>query len=305
MTLDNVDSVPGLVDGKANFDAIYNADDPRAYYAELGELGYEIPHHGQPVFRRLLAAEQADRGLQTPQVLDLCCSYGVNAALMTCDLTMDDLIEHYRSPEIEDLSTAELLTVDDAYYSKHRHADAPDVYGLDISDRAVGYAQEIGLLQHGASENLEERAVSPALEEVVTHTDMITVTAGVGYITAKTFTHLLDAVDEPDVPWLAAFVLRQFSYHDIADVLAERGLVTERLVGRTFPQRRFSCDEEQEYTVRHLEESGLDVSGLEADGSFHTEFYLSRPASEVAERPLVDLLPNLVHAQSAADRESV
>ena len=118
-------------------------------------------------------------------------------------------------------------------------------------------------------------------------------TGGVGYITARTFARLFEAGDEKRAPWLAAFTLRRFSYHDIADVLAERGLVTERLVGRTFPQRRFSCDEERDFTLRHLDESGLDVSGREAEGSFHTEFYLSRPAAEVAERPLSELLPDL------------
>ena len=59
------------------------------------------------------------------------------------------------------------------------------------------------------------------------------------------------------------------------------------------PQRRFSCDEERDFTLRHLDESGLDVTGREAEGTFHTEFYLSRPAAEVAERPLSELLPGL------------
>ena len=293
MTIDEVLPTPDMEDGKANFDAIYNGDDPREYYAELGGLGYEIPQHGHQMFSALLAAKRADNNTPPSTILDLCCSYGVNAALLTCDLTMTDLIEHYGSPEVEGLSSAELLAVDKAYYAEHRRADPPTVAGLDISDRAVGYAEQVGLLEHGAVENLERDAVSAELAQVVAKADMITVTGGVGYITAETFARLYEATEGDNIPWLAAFTLRRYSYHDIADVLAERGLVTERLTGRTFPQRRFSCDEEQEFTLRHLDESGLDVTGREAEGVFHTEFYLSRPAEEVAERSLAELIPEL------------
>lgn len=295
MTIDDELSTSDLKDGKANFDTIYNGDDPREYYAELGSLGYEIPHHGQQVFSSLLTARQDPAGDADGEVkvLDLCCSYGVNAALLTCDLTMADLEEHYRSPAVADLSYQEMLALDREYFAEHRLDGSPTVSGLDISDRAIGYAQEVGLLDHGAVENLEEDPASPELARLISETDMITVTGGVGYITAKTFGHLVEAADADHLPWLAAFTLRRFSYHDIADVLAEQGLVTERLVGRTFPQRRFSCQEEQEFTLRHLDESGLDPSGREAEGSFHTEFYLSRPAAEVAECSLAELLPEL------------
>ncbi|MDQ2724504.1 MAG: hypothetical protein M3Y36_03305, partial [Actinomycetota bacterium] len=272
MTIDEVLPTPDLEDGKANFDSVYNGDDPREYYEELGNLGYEIPHHGQQVFSALLEAQAAERGDTTPPtVLDLCCSYGIIGALLRCDLSMADLVSHYRDPAVADLSAQELSAVDRDYYADHLVSDPPTIAGLDVSDRAIGYAQKVGLLQHGAAENLEESAPSPDLAGVVADADLITVTGGVGYITAKTFAHLYDASDGGKAPWFAAFTLRRFSYHDIADVLAERGLVTERLIGRTFPQRRFSCDEERDFTLRHLDESGLDVTGKEADGSFHTE----------------------------------
>lgn len=297
MTIEEVLPNPDLEDGKANFDSVYNGDDPREYYEELGSLGYEIPHHGQQVFSALLDAQAAERGNATPTVLDLCCSYGVNAALLRCDLSMADLVDHYRDTDVVDLSAEKLTEVDRAYYADHLLSDPPTIAGLDISDRAIGYAQKVGLLQHGAAENLEDSPPSSELARVVAEADLITVTGGVGYITAKTFARLFDASDHSETPWLAAFTLRRFSYHDIADVLAERGLVTERLIGRTFPQRRFSCDEERDFTLRHLDESGLDVTGKEAEGSFHTEFYLSRPAAEVAERPLTELLGDLAAGQ--------
>jgi len=296
MTIDDLAPNPDLADGTANFDAIYNGHDPRAYFVELGRLDYEIPHHGQGVFAAVLAARRRKSGGAEP-VLDLCCSYGVNAALMTTDLTMADIAQHYRSPEVSRLGAEEMAVLDEGYYARHRIDDPPTVAGLDISPRAIDYARRVGLLAHGSVENLEESPPSPPLADVVASTGVITVTGGVGYITARTYGHLYDACGE-SVPWLAAFALRRFSFHDIADVLAERGLVTERLMGRTFPQRRFASDEERDFTLRHLDEAGLDIAGREADGRFHTDFYLSRPAAEVAERPLSELLgePNIVAA---------
>jgi hypothetical protein len=42
------------IPGKANFDDIYVAPDPRLYYRSLGELDYVVPHHGQKVFQQVL-----------------------------------------------------------------------------------------------------------------------------------------------------------------------------------------------------------------------------------------------------------
>lgn len=288
MTLDDAAPAP-LTDGwKANFDDIYAQPDPRRYLAELGTLDYQIPHHGQQVFGALLNARPQPSG-GTPTVLDLCCSYGINAALLTCDVSLADLEQHYA--ECATLAPDEMVEVDRAWYEEHRRADAPRVAGLDVSQQAVEYGERVGLLHPGAAENLEQDAASTELAAVVADTDLITVTGGVGYITTATFEHLLAQTGDGAPPWVAAFVLRQLSYHDIADVLAEHGLVTERLAGRTFAQRRFASADEQEFTLRHLDESGLETEGLEADGVLHTEFYLSRTAAEVAAQPLASLVP--------------
>ncbi|MGH3416014.1 MAG: hypothetical protein ACRDTP_07995 [Mycobacteriales bacterium] len=289
MTLDDTAPTTTLTDGwKANFDDIYDQPDPRRYLAELGKLGYGIPHHGQQLFGALLAARPTAFA-EPPVVLDLCCSYGINAALMTCDVSLDDLEQHYAA--CAELSPEDLVETDRSWYAEHRLADAPVVAGLDVSEQAVAYGEKVGLLQPGVVENLEVDPVSAGLAPVVAGADLITVTGGVGYITAATFAHLLEQTGDGPPPWVAAFILRQLSYHDIADVLAEHGLVTERLTGRTFPQRRFASESEQEFTLRHLGESGLGTDGLESDGLLHTEFYLSRPAAEVAATPLSALVP--------------
>jgi hypothetical protein len=274
---------------KANFDAIYNRADPRAYYRELAALDYEVPHHGQQVFRRLLDA----LGRRETTVVDLCCSYGVNAALLEHDLELADLYDRYGGEDTSDLTHDELVAADRAFYAEHRRPDAPEVVGVDTAARAVSYAVEVGLLDTGAVEDLERHDPSPDLAGAVADADLVTVTGGIGYITERTFGRVIDATTSDRPPWVAALCLRTVPYTPIAETLARKGLVTERLEGRTFPQRRFVDDHERAYAVRTVAARGLDPQGKEAEGLYHAEVYLSRPAGDVAEQPIETLLNTL------------
>ena len=80
-------------EAKANMDHIYDQADPRAYFRELKKLGYAIPGVAKPIFQQLIAHLQ-DRQERAVRVLDLGCSYGVNAALLKHDLSMPDLYDH-------------------------------------------------------------------------------------------------------------------------------------------------------------------------------------------------------------------
>jgi len=77
---------------KADFDDIYNQPDARAYYTTLAGLDYEIPQHGADVFAEVVQGCFGDR---TPTLLDVCCSYGTFGVLLTTDLSLGDLYEHY------------------------------------------------------------------------------------------------------------------------------------------------------------------------------------------------------------------
>ncbi|MBA3611025.1 MAG: hypothetical protein H0W54_06380, partial [Rubrobacter sp.] len=83
-------------ESKANFNHVYDLPDPRGYFETLGSLGYLAPEHGRRVFSALLKSMRGEAG-EDPKVLDLCCSYGVNAALLKHDLTLDDLYARYAS----------------------------------------------------------------------------------------------------------------------------------------------------------------------------------------------------------------
>ena len=276
-------------DGKANFDLIYNLEDPREYFNVLQEFGYSIPQHGQRLFSALLEARREKVGERPLRVVDICCSYGVNAALLKYETTLDDLYARYGSEELSSLSSEELAEADAAFYRERRREKALEVVGLDVARNAISYGISSEILDAGFAENLEEDEPSDALCRAVSGADLLTVTGGVGYISERTFQRLLDCALGERTPWVATFALRWVSYEEISEALSAYGLITEKLEGHTFTQRRFTGDEEREYVLEELEKMGVETTGKEDEGWYHANFYLSRPADE-AKAPVEKLL---------------
>jgi hypothetical protein len=264
--------------GKTRFDDIYNEPDPRAYVRRLAPLEYEIPHHAQDVFQRTRADRSAASGTDGPlTVLDLCCSYGFNAALLNHHVTLAELYAHYTSSEADALTPTELIEHDKKFYASRRRADAAPVIGLDTADNAVQYALAVGLLDGAYAEDLEHHPPSPRLRRAVADTGLITVTGGVGYITHRTFQALLRSKRVPI--WVSAFVLRTVPYQPVIARLAAHGLTTETDSAQTYPQRLFTSAAEQRRAVEQVLRAGDDPTGLEAEGRYHTRLYQSRPSS--------------------------
>ena len=280
---------------KADFGAIYDRPDPRAYFATLGPFDYVIPQHGAEVFTRLLEARGSRSAPEPARLLDVCCSYGVVSTLLKTELELADVYEHYREATELDLTPEQLVEADQRLLKEHALPDTAAVVGLDVAAQAVEYAVATGSLDAGVAENLEVDRASAELTDLVAEVDMITTTGGVGYVTERTFDQLLDAARE-DV-WVASFCLRTYDYAPIVDTLEDHGLQTERLP-RTFPQRRFTDADEERWALERVREHGLDPAGKEAEGCYHAEFYLSRPQAEVEQQPLPELLPDLFAAGS-------
>ncbi|MGY2062716.1 hypothetical protein ACW9HQ_48185, partial [Nocardia gipuzkoensis] len=182
--------IPG---GRTPFDDIYNLPDPRRFFGSLGLFDYQTPHHAQPVFRGLVAA-RARSGPVT--VIDLCCSYGINAALLNHHVTLADLYARYTSPQMAALDTTELIELDKDFYAARRRTDAVPVVGLDIATAAIDYALAVGLLDAGFAENLETDTASVALLRAAAPAGLITVTGGASFLTGRTFHQLLNAASE-------------------------------------------------------------------------------------------------------------
>jgi hypothetical protein len=283
----DVESFIELNSSKVNLNHIYNQPDPRAYFRELRKLDYEIPGSAKPLFESLISHLQQSRS-EPIHVLDLGCSYGVNAALLKHDLTMSDLYEHWGS-DLADAGPEDVRERDRRFFNGNGDG-AIEVTGLDTAGNAVAFAEDAGLLDTGLATNLEVEALSETAREELASVDLITSTGCVGYVTERSFERLLPAVTKGRSPWIANFVLRLFPFESIDRTLAEWGYVTEKLDGSTFIQRRFATLEEREGVLRQLREHGIDPAGKEEEGHLHAEFYLSRPAEEAGGAPLAKLL---------------
>lgn len=263
--------------GMSSFEEIYDRPDPRAYFARLAPLDYRIPHHAQPVFRAAVA-ELARRRPGVPvTVVDLCCSYGINAALLNHDVTLSDLYDRYTDPATAGLSRAELVAADREFYAARRRPDAVPVVGVDVSPQAVTYAADAGLLDAAFAENLEAGPASAALAAALAPADLVTVTGGLSYIGPRTFDAVLTAARGR--VRTVAFAVRPVDYRPVADVLRRHGLVT-RTSELTYPQRRFTGPEERRNTLERVRAAGLDPAGREAEGYYHAALHVSRPAGE-------------------------
>lgn len=278
--------------GKARFDHVYDEPDPRPYFQTLEQFEYEIPAHGQTMFGLLVRRLREETGCSDVTTLDLCCSYGVNAALLNHDLSLSDLYQRYGSPEVADLSSEELADSDTEFYAACRVESPVRVLGVDTAGRAVGYALRAGLLSGGSDENLEIAEPSEALSRQLAGVDLITVTGGIGYISERTFARALDRAT--GTPWVASFALRWVPYEPITAVLGKYGLVTEQLSTHTFPQRRFADEEERAYVLGELRRMGVDTTNKEDEGRYHANFYLSRPAPQARAAPLEELAAAVV-----------
>lgn len=253
--------------GKINFDDIYTSPDPRAFFGTLRRLDYDIPQQAKAYFAKLIDEYRAEADVKVPTVLDLGCSYGVNAALYRCDTTMERLYDHYASAGA--LSRDELIARD-----RRMDAVGDDVrfIGLDASAPALDYALAAGFIDEAIHADLENEDPTEEQRALLSEVDIVISTGCVGYVTEKT----LVRIARENRPWMAHFVLRMFSYGPVADSLGELDYETTGVEG-VFRQRKFASDEEQTQILDNLSVAGVDPRGLEAGGRLYARLFVSRP----------------------------
>jgi hypothetical protein len=272
---------------KANFDDIYNQPDPRPYYRTLRVLDYEIPAHGAEVFD-LLLDEMGGRAGKT--VLDVCCGYSANAALLNHGIELADLYDHYG--HLENAAADDMAEIDRRWFAARSRPDPVSVIGLDVAGNAVQYATRVGLLDQGLVADLETGQPDEETAQALATADLVTVTGGIGYVGEKTFRAIVEASGD-DPPWVAALCLRWVDYTPIAEGLDGLGLVTERLDGYCVPQRRFAHDEERQAALAGLRDRGLDPAPELQLDAHCAELYVSRPPEAARTTSVTDLFGSL------------
>lgn len=286
----NIDEDGLTGEHKADFTNIYDQPDPRAYYRTLLPLDYQIPQQAKPVIEATL---KAAAGREAPTVLDVCCSYGINAALLRYDVDLDDIGARCLDPASTATPFAEVIESDAAFYADRLQRADLNVIGLDAAPSAVDYAVRTGLLRDGWAENLEEGNPSAGLATGLRDVDMIICTGGVGYVGPATYERIVDSVADPENLWAVTFALRVFDCAPIIDVFDRAGLVTEQVPEHTFPQRRFADAAEQEAAEHDVLRRGLDPAGKEAEGWYHAECFVTRPR-DAATTPISEVLAGVL-----------
>lgn len=261
---------------KADFSSMYTSPDPRAYFEALMPLDYEIPEHGTRFVDSLLAALPPHEDPTT--VLDVCCSYGINAALMRSTLSLGQLGAHHLADEVADVPAEVKIARDREFFERHARHQPPRLLGLDASRPAIDYALRAGLIDAGWCDDLEHDDPSPQLLAGLHDVDVVVCAGGVGYVGRATFDRILSAMTIRGHTRVVSFVLRSIDYGPVAAVLADHGLVTGNGLGAPVRQRRFADEQERDATLRAVRARGLDPTGLEEDGWHYADCFVSRPA---------------------------
>jgi SAM-dependent methyltransferase len=264
--------------GKVSLDHLYTQDDPRPYFAALQQLDYDIPQQAKPYFAKLIQEYREAEQVAAPTVLDVGCSYGINAALLRCDATIDELYDRYTGPEAAALDRDGLAARDRAFVRARTDVNAPRFVGFDASAPALAYARDAGWLDASVRADLENGEPTAAQRRRLARADLVVSTGCVGYVGAPTLRRLAEAAGGTRRPWMAHFVLRMFPFDPIASSLAPLGYETMQVEG-LFKQRRFASPQEQELIVDGLGAVGVDPTGLEADGWLYAQLYLSLPTA--------------------------
>ncbi|QKG22014.1 class I SAM-dependent methyltransferase [Actinomadura verrucosospora] len=264
--------------GKISLDHIYTAPDPRAYFGTLRRLDYEIPELAKPHFSRLIAEYRDARGVPVPTVVDIGCSYGINAVLLKYGATMAELYERYGGRDAERLTRGALLSRDRELVRSRERANRVRFIGLDASENALSYALDAGFLDAAVHADLEDGDPTDEQAARLAGADLVISTGCLGYVTERTVARVVEAAGGRR-PWMAHFILRMFPFDPIAETLAAAGYETVRGEG-LFPQRRFATAEEQALVLDTLADAGVDPSGVEDGGRLYASLYLSRPRGE-------------------------
>ncbi|CEJ91449.1 hypothetical protein VHEMI07159 [[Torrubiella] hemipterigena] len=278
--------IPLTKSTKTDFHDVYNQLDPRAYYAALEPFSYQTPQNASALVGSLIDASGCRHG-SGRLVLDVCCSYGINSALQSRSLTYDDLTRHYAASKIP---PKEQAAADRLFFDAQIDSPVADILGLDTATNAIQYAKTAGLIVNGWDENLELGPPSDTLQRALKHVGLVICTGGYAYVANSTFDRIVSCVEDRQTLWIMVSVLRTFSFDSTAKKLEKYGLVTEKIPGARFRQRRFTSVEEQDAAIHDVLARGLDPTGFEADGWYYTECYLCRSLDEVERVPIEEIV---------------
>lgn len=264
--------------GKKDFSELYTSPDPRPYMRYFSTQDYRVLTAGGELYRRVVDA-MGDPG----SLVDVCASYGQDAATLNHHLSGPELFDHYTDAAAADLSRDDLAARDRVFYAARRRSSAVPVLGLDASAPAVSYGVDAGLLSAGVVGDVESDDTVDL--STLGEAGGVVVTGGVGYVGPRTFARLLDA--SSGRPWVAGLVLRWVDLAPLADELRTRGYRVQVAEDAPVVQRRVADPMEEAAMLDRLRALGRAVGPVEAGGHHAALPFLATPE----DGPSPDLAP--------------
>ena len=283
-------------DTTPDFDQIVGQPDPRFYFATLRRFDYCIPQLAKPYFQRLILEYRRTQEVLAPNILDIGCSYGINAALLKCDVTLNELYDWYTAPDAAGLNRMGMLARDRGFIRDRDIHDHSRHVGLDASYPALSYGVLAGFIDDAVHADLVDSDPDERQRGQLAGLDLVISAGRPGQVTSGTISRIIEANDGRR-PWMAHFVVRTYQFDPVVETLAGLGYDTQH-VDRVFKYRRFTCPAEQTQALDTLAAAKVDPRGLETDGWLFADLFVSRPhgAPRIA---LVDLAPGRVASVSA------
>lgn len=262
---------------KHDFTPVYNSTWPHSYFREHSALDYMIADRAKPVFERIIANYRRVRNKTMLKIIDVGCSYGINAALLRTDLDLDELYAAYLDPS-GSLSRQQEIEHRD-FFRNSGLRDEIQFVGVDPSFRAVHYAQSLGLLEAGITADLETRDLTAKERSALADADIIISTGCVGYATDSTFARVYEASAQSR-PWVVAFAMHPFSYDSIAAALRGFSLETKLVDRFRQRQRRFSTLAERQAILKAMAKLGMEARLERTTGYIYASCHISAPLGE-------------------------
>lgn len=262
---------------KRSFDDVYTQPTPHAYLQKMGSIGYQIGEQARSYCAALAdLLHEANPGWPN-QILDVGCSYGMGSAFVKYGCSFEELASFYRSRAPEDYESC--ATAMRAWLNVIRPKVDATVVGMDISENALKFAFDSGLIDCGITRNLEEEDLSADEQAWVESCNLLVCTGAIGYVGSPTFdrilAHLGKGRNDRSGPVAVMTVLRMFDPSDVRESFEKAGWAFQRVDNIRLPQRAFADADEQADVTDVIRRRGLDPEGWESLGVMYADLYVA------------------------------
>ena len=264
------------IEHSADFDQVYDLDDPLPYYAHLAACDYRMPAHLSDWLRT-----NCDVGSSPLNVLDLACGYGFNGALLRHELELADVYALYASRPWSPADGRANWERDAAFFAGVRATSSEfNIAGLDIAPVAIEYSLATGLIDRGFTDDLVAEPASDALADHLRTIDVVIESGAIGAIYAGCFAGILDAVDATraphDRPWFVYCPRPTVDRRPVESLWRRRGYQSEPC-SPLLRYRQPIGELEAQMVIDETTAAGNDPATAIVDGYLAVEMRVARP----------------------------